>query len=171
MKIIIHILLYCLFGYFSEAQSKSNKYITLKGQVTETSDYCGGAMPNEEVLNALKTPQPIAAKSIYIKIGSKNSEGKAVYKKIITDSAGNFTVRLKVGVTYCFVEEWKALKFIVPKNTDEIKWDTECLKKRYQTPDYLLKVKNAGNKKVHINFHNTCFYKPYCGEYSGPIPP
>ncbi|MBK7762453.1 MAG: hypothetical protein IPI46_03665 [Bacteroidetes bacterium] len=171
MKYIYLLLFFCFIGWNAEAQSKVYNYVTIKGIVTETSDYCGGAMPNEQVLEALKTPQPIAGKTIYIKIGSKNSEGKAIYKKLITDSAGCFKVRLKSGQTYCFVEEWKSKKFIIPKDTDEVKWDAECLRKRFQTADYLLTVKSSRNGMVKINFHNRCFYKPYCGEYTGPIPP
>jgi hypothetical protein len=152
-------------------KNKTSKSVTIRGAITKTSDYCGGARPSDEMIKTLHTPQPLAEKKIFIKIGTKNSSDLPIYKSVTADENGNFSVVLKCGVSYIFIEDWKGAALNVPQNTQYVIWDAECFKQRYATPDYLLKVKNSGNPKVLINFHFPCFYKPDCGSYSGPIPP
>lgn len=144
--------------------------ITVKGKVTTTADYCGGAAPSEDMLEELRKPKPAAKKLILVKYGCVNDEKIRVVKRIITDEKGEFQVVLKKGFDYQFVEEWKAMPFKVPDNTEWTTWDAACLKKRYQTPDFVLRKKQR-NQVVSINYHQPCFYRPYCGTYSGPLPP
>ncbi len=155
----------------SGASKIIHKNITVKGHITQTLDYCGGAMPSPEVLSLLKTPQAFAQKVIYIKIGSSNKESATVVKKLMTDEQGNFSVVLTSGMVYSFVEEWKGGPLQIPKDTEYTKWDPACFRERYSKADFVLKVKNTGNPVVNINYHKPCFYRPYCGEYSGPLPP
>jgi hypothetical protein len=46
-----------------------------------------------------------------------------------------------------------------------------CLREHYRSADLIFTVKTKGNQLIKINFHQPCFYKPYCGEYTGPLPP
>jgi hypothetical protein len=167
---LLPILLLCLTFASSCLAQKKGGSITIKGKVTTTADYCGGAAPSEEMLERLRTPQPAVRKVILVKYGTVNAENLRVVKRIVTDSNGHFSVTLKKGFDYQFVEEWKAQPFRVPANTEFVKWDAACLQKRYATPDAVCRKKQRGGT-VDMNFHQPCFFHPYCGGYSGPLPP
>lgn len=163
-------LIFILLTFFnipSNAQSK----VCIRGYVTSTEDYCGGARPSDELLQDLGTPKPFANKVIYVKMGTVNKSSNKTIKKLKTDAKGGFSVMLNAGTTYYFVEEWKAKVFVTPKYSPEVVWDIQCLRKRYASPDYVLKVKNGKNPEVQINYHQNCSHNPYCGQYSGPLPP
>jgi hypothetical protein len=155
-----------LFSIATTAQQK----VLVKGYITSTEDYCNGARPSEEMLQDLATEKPIANKIIYLKTSLKNPKCTSGFTKVKTDEHGRFEVLLKSGTEYYFVEEWKAKAFVAPKNTRELTWDLKCLRERYNTADFVLKVSNSNNQ-VHINYHKPCNFKPYCGSFSGPLPP
>ena len=92
-------------------------------------------------------------------------------KKVMTDSNGLFTVKLKKGYTYQFLEEWQCLNFKMPQQTQWVKWDEKCFRERYATPNYVLNTKKTKQNIITFNYHQPCFYNPYCGNYSGPLPP
>lgn len=142
----------------------------IKGHITETFSYCGGARPPAELLEELGTPKPMKNKTIFIKIGTSNKSSKRVYKKIITDDNGNFSVELIIGKTYCFLEDWKGKPLNFPKDTVTVKWDHTCIIQRYKTADFILKVQASNNPVVTINFHQPCAFHPICGSYSGYLP-
>ncbi len=173
-KIFLLISLLVLTDTVHAVRKTKSKMVTIEGYVTQTSDYCGGAAPSEEILKNLATPSPLAEKEIYIRTGAKNKPSRsgqnAVYTRVTTDKNGKFYVKLKSGSTYCFIDGWKAKPFKVPANTKYIVWDAACLYERYINADYVLKVGNH-HQVVTINYHNPCFYHPYCGTYSGPLPP
>lgn len=152
-------------------QKKTANMAIVHGVITQTSDYCGGAQPTEELLDRLKTPQPAVGKTIYVVYGTGRQMKRVVYKKLVTDSLGQFSIKLKGGMTFAFVEEWKIKPIEYPKDTEYMKWDRECYRQRYMSADYTLRVKPNSNPEVKINYHQPCFYKPYCGQYSGPLPP
>jgi hypothetical protein len=163
-------------GSCTQAQKRTkakSQMIQYQVEVTQTADYCGGAMPTEEILKSLQTPEPIPGKTIYIKTGRVNKQGKAILKQATTDNNGRFSIALKSGQSYVFVEDWKVKPFQVPDNTDMVTWDADCLKKRYEQGDYVLDLTKTPGKEriIRINYHQVCFYKPYCGNYTGPIPP
>jgi hypothetical protein len=162
--------LFLFLSIFSLASSAQRK-VSVKAYITATEDYCGGARPSDEMLRDMSTEKPLSDKVLYIKIGTVNKSTNKTVKKVKTDVNGRFEVMLSPGVTYYFIEEWKSKVFIAPKNTHEITWDISCLRKKYATPDFILKVKPVNNQEVHINYHQNCSYRPYCGQYSGPLPP
>lgn len=165
-------LLFSLFNSGVFAQTKGRPtWVNIRGRIYQTESYCGGAKPSEEQLQILNTPRPLASKTIYIKIGRRNANGTPVYRKVVTDGEGRFQIKLKAGTTYCFVEDWKGEPFQAPQNTEFVTWDIACLKDRYSTPDFILAVKKSKNPVVKITYHKPCFYRPYCGQYSGPLPP
>lgn len=167
---LLLLILLCTHAAFA-LKKGSAKLVSIQGQITQTAAYCGGAQPSEEMLQQMAKPKPFPNKEIVIKIGPKNKVGNAVYKRIVTDQDGKFTVRLKSNMVYCFIEDWKAKPFKVPQNTEFVQWDAACLYERYLLADYVLKVQNKENALVQINFHKPCFFNPYCGTYSGPLPP
>ncbi len=150
---------------------KTNGNVIVKGHITQTFSYCGGARPPEELLQELGTPKPMRNKTIYIKTGTANKSSKPICKKVITDENGDFSVELKIGKTYCFLEEWKGKPLKFPKDTTTIKWDHACIIERYKTADFILKVQANNNHVVAINFHQNCDYNPVCGNFSGYLPP
>jgi len=156
----------------TQAQTKGRpQFVEIKGLVTQTADYCGGARPNEEILAELSKPKPLANHIIYVKVGRVNESTKPVYRKIRCDENGRFKIQLRVGTTYSFLDEWKGIPFLAPANTEFVTWDIACLKERFESPEFVLKVKKKNNPLVSIQLHKPCFYKPYCGQYSGPLPP
>lgn len=157
------------------AKRSKGKMVTIQGVVTQTRDYCGGAAPGPEMLENLSRPVPLPEKELYIRIGPRNKPSRSgqspIYKKVITNAKGEFSVTLKSNTTYCFIEGWKAKPFKVPANTQFTVWDAACLYEKYIVADYVLKVNSGKNEIVKINFHQRCFFNPYCGTYSGPLPP
>ncbi|HNB81434.1 MAG TPA: hypothetical protein PLP34_05550 [Chitinophagaceae bacterium] len=153
------------------AEAGSKRTLLIRGQVTQTSEYCGGAMPTPEVLKSLETPQPLPDKVLYLKTGSINKSGTPVYRKIVCDSAGRFSVRIPEGRAYCIIEDWKAAPMRYPEDTEWIIWDKACFRKRYESPDFLIPKNFSRGQMININFHQPCFFHPWCGTYSGPLPP
>lgn len=164
------ILFSCLISSISFCAT-AQKSVLIKGYISSTEDYCNGAAPSPEILDELAKEKPEAGKIIYVKIGTTNKSTNTLVKKLKTNADGRFELYLKPGISYYFVEEWKAKVFKVPQNTQEITWDIQCLRKRYACPDFVLKVKATNNPEVHINYHKPCNFKPYCGSFSGPLPP
>ena len=168
IAILLHLL--CTLSAISQTKGRPT-WVTVNGRIYQTESYCGGAKPSDEQLQILNTPRPLGAKTLYIKIGRRNANGTPIYRKVVTDEQGRFQVKLKAGTTYCFVEDWKGQPFQAPQNTEFVTWDLACLKDRYATPDFVLAVKKGKNHIVKITYHKPCFYRPYCGQYSGPLPP
>lgn len=161
-----------LVQFFAFAKKKpQGTYTTITAKITVTSDYCGGARPSDEMLEQLRTPKPAIRRAIYIKYGSVNTEKTRLIKKVLTDSNGMFTIQLKKGYTYQFLEEWQCQNFKIPQATQWVKWDEKCFRERYATPNYVLNTKKSKQNLITFNYHQPCFYNPYCGEYSGPLPP
>jgi len=154
----------------AQAGKASVKKSILRGQVTQTSDYCGGAMPSPQILESLKQPQPLSNKTLCVKQGKTNDPKKPILLTVSSDSNGFFSFKLPMG-TYCLIEEEKTHPFVAPENTEYMTWDLNCLRERYRSADLIFTVKAKGNQLIKINFHQPCFYKPYCGEYTGPLPP
>ncbi|MBL7764528.1 MAG: hypothetical protein JNJ58_00405 [Chitinophagaceae bacterium] len=168
-----YLLLICMFyGLWAQGQNRKGvRMVTVKGKVTQTADYCGGARPTDEMLEKLNAPHPLASKTIYIKIGAMNADKSKVYKKVVTDEEGRFTVKLPAGRVYSFVEEWKSGPYKKPQPQQFVEWDLACWRKKYLEPDFVLNLKTRKFPDVEINYHQRCFYSPYCGQYSGPLPP
>lgn len=160
----------CLNAYDAIAKKKTKGYKIITGVVTFTSEYCGGAVPSEELLSELQKEKPMVGKVLYLKLGSKNIESVKAIKRIVTDSQGKFSVKLKNGLDYIIIEEWKESPYKLPSNSDWVKWDEKCYQNWYETPDYILQRKNRNNS-IHLKFVNRCSFDPYCGKYSGPLPP
>jgi len=151
------------------AQKSKNKMYIISGKVTETSDYCGGARPPEELIEQLKTPKPLADKVLIIKSGKNNSLTKSI-QKTKTDPYGNFTLVLKAG-TYCIVDEEKSKKFASKNDDENYEWDNDCLKKNWGHCDYLLVIGKDKVNNIEINYHNHCNYRQPClKKFKGALP-
>lgn len=161
VRYILFLFLICIYCSFQSPQ-----YYTIIGNITFSTAYCGGAEPDAEVLRAIELPKPFAYKKLYYRPGKlNNSKIKASY--IITDSLGNFKVKLKAP-EYVFFEERKMGRLYIPPNTKTEKYDIACLKKDYLNGDF-----KVNNKQKHItyNYFIPCPYAKPCMQYTGQLVP
>ncbi len=164
----------------AHAPAASVSRVKVSGRVVQTSDYCGGANPTEEMLEYLRKERPLANKQLFIREGISNTLEKPVLQTFTSDAEGNFEVSLLPG-DYCVIEENKkdALKMPdVPKGKQlpgrAQKIDPksrvvneECLRQWWQACDKLLKVQEQNLADVVIKFHHRC--NPPCVT-AGPPP-
>ena len=160
---------YLLISFFVTSSiiafAKKEKLYAVHGAITQTSSYCGGAAPPQEMLERLSRPQPYANQVYYIgKIGKK----KSTFQKITSDTLGAFLLQLPVGKYVVFSAE-KMKPFIMPASNKYTKYDAACLRKQYATPDASFEIKNK-NVAVNWNVHHACFYSLPCTIYRGPMP-
>jgi hypothetical protein len=159
-------LLICL-SCFSFSGKKKNRTFNFAGTVYEVHPYCGGAVPSETQLHP--EPVPVAGMKLYLRKSGVNNPALPVIDSILTDSNGNFSIRLAPG-NYCLVEAAKKGELHVPENDQYHDWDSACYRKNYQRCDYAfqLKANSTGNK---ITFDRHCPWSQPCCSYHGPLPP
>ena len=143
---------------------------TVSGKVVETSDYCGGAAPTEEILAALRQEKPFPNKELFVRAGAVNETSRPILQKFASDAQGNFTISLLPG-DYCVVEGDKKDRLKVSEsakgNQKEAASQAACLEKWRRTCDKTLKVGKQNLRGVVIKFHHAC--NPPCAT-SGPPP-
>ncbi len=143
---------------------------TVSGKVVQTSDYCGGAAPTEEILAALRQEKPFPNKELFVRAGAVNETSRPILQKFALDAQGNFTISLLPG-DYCVVEGDKKDRLKVSEsakgNQKEAASQTACLEKWRRTCDKTLEVGKQNLRGVVIKFHHTC--NPPCAT-AGPPP-
>lgn len=156
-----------------KAESNAARRVTISGTVTETHQYCGGANPSEEILEAVRRPRPVANYELYVRAGSANALANPVLLKFSTDASGNFQIALPEG-DYCIIEAGKKDALKVPDFTEEnrklAKTDPtaipysltgpKCLTEWWQTCDKALRVGKENQTGVRIEFQRGC--RPPC---------
>jgi hypothetical protein len=152
---------------------------TVEIKFTETSSYCGGAAPPQELLDQLATPQPISGIEYFIKLGTTNKLSDPVVTTGRADQNGIVHLLLNEGDYYLVFAEKKDDKhynelFEKYKNGDSNHEpiNKTCLDTWLATPDYAFTVKNdAANIHSH-NIHKPCSWNAIpCVTYTGPYPP
>lgn len=148
------------------------KKVTIKGKLTQTSNYCGGAAPSDEMLMEYATPKPYAFKTLYVRKGDVNDLKKPIVMKFRSDANGMFSFQLPAGV-YSIIQENQAEELDLKKipTGHYLVANEKCLKEWWAKPLYLLKV--TEDKEIEINFHHPCFVPGDmpCLTYVGPYPP
>lgn len=145
--------------------------VKVRGTLTQTSTFCGGMMPPQEMLDELARPKPFPHKKVFVAIVKKDGERSIPIDSAISDENGNFSFSLKPGIVYAVIQEYKARPFIPMKSDMYTTWDSACLHSKWKSPDATLVIKQNEEPQVKINVHSDCFYKPECGSYHGPTPP
>jgi len=149
------------------------------GTVTETREYCGGANPSDEILEALRRPQPLAHHKLYVRRGSKNALANPILLEFSTDAEGKFQIELLEG-EYCLIEEGKKGALKIPDFTEENRklaqdapsampyklTSPKCLSDWWRTCDKVLRIGKQPVTGIKIEFHRGC--RPPCVE-GGPL--
>ena len=124
MKKIQSVIFVLLLSFSGYGQSVCKK-VNIKGKVTFTAIYKGGARPTPEVLEACCQPKPMANAKLYLK---KNYYSPAQYI-ITTGAEGNFKKRVKQGSYNVFlkneVDDVKAKEIAGGKTDQNNAWLTE----------------------------------------------
>ncbi len=164
-------------GTTTDGIHHQNKTFRLSGNVTYTSDYCGGAEPPETLLQELAKPRPYAGKKFYIRGGETNNLKSKILYTVVTDSLGNYSINLPVG-NYCMIDEYrKDSTFIgaLLNNTPEsglYVTDKQCVKDWFNSCFYGFKISTGDISNINFNIHRDCF-RPEgipCVAYTGPLP-
>jgi hypothetical protein len=161
----------CISSWICTPRKKKVKpKYTVTGSIMETRSYCGGAEPSPELLAICNTPHGISMGKLYVKKGSFNKERADILDSICADKNGNFSINLPSG-TYCLVEDWKAIPFDLPLNSEIQTVDSLCYRNSYDACDYQLTVSDKNIDSVKVVFHRTCAWNKPCIQYHGPLPP
>lgn len=139
--------------------------------VTRSLSYCGGAAPSEEILQDLRTPQPLPDwKLLFYRADAILQRREGEPKVAVSNQNGFVRVALDVlpsNSIYCVVEESKSRDLIVPPNDGCAKYDQNCLQKQHDTCDFVL---TAENTTATLNFPTYCSWATPCINYTGPLP-
>ena len=156
-----------------KGESNAARRVTISGTVYEIHQYCGGANPSEEILEAVRRPRPLANYELYVRAGPANALASPVVLKFSSDANGNFQIALPEG-DYCIIEASKKVALKVPDFTEEnrklAKTDPtaipysltspKCLTEWWQTCDKALRVGKENQTGVKIEFQRGC--RPPC---------
>ena len=159
-------------GRHYKLNNKKDSFI-ISGKVTQTSSYCGGAKPPQELLDRLATPVAYPHKKFYIRKGKVNSTKARIVTSFISDSIGTFSIRLAPGI-YSIILEEQLYKIKACKYTKQYQQvDNRCLQQWWAKPYYLLEVKDNNNTELNFNFHKRCYIPGDvpCITYTGPLHP
>jgi len=146
---------------------------TISGTVVQTSDYCGGIAPPEELRESLRKEKPYPRKELFVRGETVNKYSHPVLERFVSDEEGRFKISLPPG-NYCVVEASKRDDLKLPATTkgnapadQSSAADRDCLEKWYRTCDKTLKIGKQNLKGVVIKFHHTC--NPPCVTGGPPI--
>ena len=77
--------------------SSINQSQLVVGNITNNSEYKGGANPSQEILDALAIYRPSANQNFYIRNANNYSSFSNILGTFTTDNDGNYTISLPVG--------------------------------------------------------------------------
>ena len=173
-KIAVVVLCVMANVIYSQTSKKKTVLFNIRGKVTHTSSYCGGAAPSEEILAEYSKAKPYAGKTFYIRKGNTNTLKSKVILSFKADEKGNFSFQLPPGV-YSIIQEAQ-VKEVNAKDYNKngnFQADAACLKNWWLKPYYILEIKDNDVSELHFKFHHQCFVPDDipCIQYIGPMPP
>ncbi len=149
-------------------------------QVWQTSQYCGGARPTDEMLQEFQTPKALSGQLCFIRKHETNKISSTPVASATSDVNGKINLALSPG-TYCLILPNKVdsatYKMYLTKfgeatpNYSAI--DTKCLDEWFQKPELVFTVADAKlPMATEFTIHHPCSWKTIpCVEYNGPYPP
>ena len=163
----------------ADPAGKTAAHTSISGKVVQTSTYCGGAAPTEEILESLRKEKPFPNKALVVRAGSANHLKSPVLREFTADAEGNFKVSLPPG-EYCILDAAKKDKLSTsdhakdaakvlgpPSPTEPDRVDENCLRAWWQSCDITVKLGKRSLRNILIKFHQGC-YPPCVTGY--PIP-
>lgn len=125
---------------------------SIKFELTETSDYCGGALPPEELLEDYKTPKPFLD-TLYI----HQSKYRADDGVVVAFVNGNATVQgLVMGEYYSFLSPKFDVEAMMQDETlHQQGINIGCLHQENLTPVFSFIIEDK-TKKLVQNIHKKC---------------
>ncbi len=144
MKIFAILLLIVssiLTFYNCLGQDESEMKTVLKGNVTFTTRYCGGARPSQEILDRNKTPKIYKNTTFKLKNASTNKE--YLFK---TDSLGNYSLSIKKGM-------YNLYPTLNSSDENKIGFDNKC--EKWQSMN-IGEVTIGNEKKLNYDFIVNC---------------
>jgi hypothetical protein len=173
-RLSICLLALLLLAFSAHAQTKKSKKpaprkASVTINITQTTSYCGGAPPSEDMLQKLQTPQALNGVTFYIIKGNKVKPGVKPIATFTTDDFGKATVRLAPG-NYSVISAEQLKSFAPKQDTQYDHWDKDCLYQQWLTPLLSFTIKSAKPTKQAANIHKPCFFSMPCNRYTGPIP-
>lgn len=147
--------------------------------VTQTSDYCGGARPTDEILKELNTPKPLSNTKIFIWEGEINDIDKPILYELTTDANGKINKQLPAGdysVVFSDKKDQSTFNDLLEKYgepTDDFgAIDKNCLEEYFKKPALTFSISTYSTKKFNINYVNRCRRASVpCAVFKGPVPP
>lgn len=146
---------------------------------TQTSSYCGGAAPPEELLQSLTTPIPLTGEKFYVRKGNKNNPDEKPILEWVSDANGIASFHLNPGEYYVVFENkldrstFEEYVNIYGKGNNYYgPIDTKCLEEWLLKPELVFIVSDTGENSFTINTHKPCSWNSVpCTQYTGPLPP
>lgn len=132
------ILLLLLLPSFFLAQK-----VKIKIDVAYLQPYCGGARPDESIVQEMEKPK--ALRNAYFVILHENGRADSVK----TDQNGVLSFRLRKG-EYKIYEAWR-YKMYTPHNMPITSFDKDCLRSEWEKFAFVVKVKNHKYSVTAVN--------------------
>ncbi len=164
-------LFFFLFFTGCFVPKSSRSFLTLSGKVTFSQEYCGGAAPSEELLQAIRKPKPYVNFKIYVREGVENSLHARIIDSVLTDKDGRFSFTLPPGKYVLLSEYHKDRKIFKPLPNRRIS-DKKCLEEWWRSGLASLDLQMSVDT-LHFHIHKRCFLPEGvpCLFYTGPMPP
>lgn len=171
------ILYLCLFSVLvsckssEKADAKTVMSYAVLGQLTQTSQHCGGMRPSPEMEQELRTPKPYQLK-LYLRKDSVNRLETPIIQEIMPDAEGKFELKLAPG-TYCIVREWQ-LKEADPASVRkaDIQVKEDCFREKWTECFKSFEVVDTSVDLGAMNIKHRCFLPDFpCIRFTGPMPP
>jgi hypothetical protein len=152
-------------------------------RTTQTSEYCGGSRPSEELLNELAQPKPIGNTTIYLRKGKDNDLSQPIIYSFTSDENGLINAKIEKGLYAIVLEHKKDQKTydtwleLYGEETEKFSAiDVNCFNSFFSQPDQTIEVinpeLNQTANQFTVNTINRCERRRVpCASYKGPMPP
>ncbi len=161
-------ILFLAVTSFSILETKCHKY-KLNGTVYKHTPYCGGVRPSPEIENGTNS---VFANQTFGIVNDTTS--RKVVEKFTTDNNGYFSVNLKKGHYFVFLD-FKLTDFdtfyknFSKKEHFKVPKDKKCFLKWYKTPEFEITLTQDTTIKFTVNAQCFVGLNP-CMQYTGPRP-
>jgi hypothetical protein len=177
---LVIILMGCATKLKTTATELTPEKAIIKINLTQTSSYCGGAYPPDEVMADLQSPKKLPNQKIYIRPGIVNDWNVPLTAEGVSDINGVVVLELLDG-TYSLIYENKVnttyykqlLQQFGQKSMEEGGIDKKCLEEFIHTPEATFEVKNGKTSApIIVNLHHGCpWERTPCLPSDGNLPP